>query len=179
VIDSAGPAVVNATNADNAISYTVGANSGTAVVGGATTGQVADGFETFEFANKTTLTINGLGGSDATSINNASTLTVLTGVTVNGGDHRWRHAVAQRRGSHDDDRHVGGTVARHGAGATASPTPQSSTYHQHRREHRRPSPHARVAAHELHLRRASRPTRALAQAVELASTSSASASARY
>ena len=54
---------------------------------GLLTGLVAvDGFETFEFANKTTLTINGLGGDDTIQVRNDGTPTGLTGVTVNGQD---------------------------------------------------------------------------------------------
>ena len=45
-----------------------------------------DGFETIEFANKTTLTINALAGSDTINLSNPITPTGLTGITVNGGD---------------------------------------------------------------------------------------------
>ncbi len=82
--------VVNGTNADNAINYTAGPNSG--VVNalnplGLATGQVSiDVLETIEFANKTTLTINALAGSDTINLNNPTTPTGLTGITVNGGD---------------------------------------------------------------------------------------------
>ena len=88
VIDlMAGPLVINATNADNAINYIQGANSGLLLVGGATTGQVSvDNFETYEFANKTSLTINALAGTDTINLNDATTPTGLTGITVNGGD---------------------------------------------------------------------------------------------
>ncbi len=81
--------VVNATNADNAINYKVGPNTNTALVGGigVNSGQVSvDGFEPVEFANKTTLTINGLSGSDEINLNNSSAPSGLTGITVNGGD---------------------------------------------------------------------------------------------
>ncbi len=75
----AGPLAVVATNADNAINYTQG--------GVAANGLVSiDGFETIEFSNKTTLTINALSGSDTINLNNPSTPTGLTGITVNGGD---------------------------------------------------------------------------------------------
>ena len=39
-----------------------------------------------EFINKTSLTINGLAGSDEINLNNPNTPTGLTGITVNGGD---------------------------------------------------------------------------------------------
>ena len=45
-----------------------------------------DGFETIEFSNKTTLTINALAGSDTINLNNSSTPTGLTSITVAGGD---------------------------------------------------------------------------------------------
>ncbi|HUG70264.1 MAG TPA: CHRD domain-containing protein, partial [Pirellulaceae bacterium] len=74
-----GPLTVNATNADNAISYTQGSV--------ATNGLVAiDNFETIEFSNKTTLTINALAGDDTINLNNPTTPTGLTSITVNGGD---------------------------------------------------------------------------------------------
>ena len=74
----AGPLVVNATNADNAINYTQGSV--------AANGRVSiDSFETIEFSNKTTLTINGLAGSDTITLDNADTPTGLTGVTVDAG----------------------------------------------------------------------------------------------
>jgi len=86
--------IVNGTNADNAISYTAGANSGTELVDGAATGQVAvNGFETIEFAAKTTLTIDALGGSDTISLNNSTTPTGLTGISVAGGDPTASDAV--------------------------------------------------------------------------------------
>jgi len=70
---------VNATNGDNAINYGVG--------GVLTQGKVSiDALETIEFANKTSLTINALAGSDAINVSNAATPTGLTSVAVNGGD---------------------------------------------------------------------------------------------
>ena len=76
----AGPLTVNATPADNAISYAQ-------TPGDPTRGRVTiDNFEYIDFSAKTTLTINALGGSDTISLNNASTPTGLTGITVNGGD---------------------------------------------------------------------------------------------
>ncbi len=76
----AGPLVVNATPADNAISYAQ-------TPGDPTRGRVTiDNLEYIDFSAKTTLTINALGGSDTISLNNAGTPTGLTGITVNGGD---------------------------------------------------------------------------------------------
>lgn len=76
----AGPLAVNATPADNAISYAQ-------TPGDPTRGRVTvDNLEYIDFSAKTTLTINALGGSDTISLNNASTPTGLTGITVNGGD---------------------------------------------------------------------------------------------
>ncbi|MEZ6091920.1 MAG: hypothetical protein R3C05_28725 [Pirellulaceae bacterium] len=83
--------VVNGTNDDNAINYSAGTV--------ATNGLVSvDGFETIEFSNKSTLTINARSGSDRISLNNAATPTGLTGdadgnaangvnpILINGGD---------------------------------------------------------------------------------------------
>ncbi|WP_425614911.1 dockerin type I domain-containing protein [Anatilimnocola sp. NA78] len=71
--------IVNANNASNAINYGVGSV--------ATNGLISvDDHETIEFSNKTTLTINALGGSDTISLNNPNTPTALTSITVNGGD---------------------------------------------------------------------------------------------
>jgi Ca2+-binding RTX toxin-like protein len=79
--------IVNATNADNAVNYDLGPNSGTALVGGAVSGRVSvDGFETVEFANKTNLTINALAGSDTISLNHPSSPAGLATITVDGGD---------------------------------------------------------------------------------------------
>ena len=66
------------TPADNAINYTR-ARSPNGLV-------TIDNFESIEFSNKSTLTINGLAGSDEVNLNNSSTPTGLTGITVNGGD---------------------------------------------------------------------------------------------
>ena len=44
-----------------------------------------DGYEPIEFINKTTLTINGLAGSDEINLNNPHTPTGLTDITVTGG----------------------------------------------------------------------------------------------
>jgi hypothetical protein len=79
---------VNGTNKNDAINYSQGPNSGSALVGGATTGLVSvNGLETTEFANKTALAIDTGSGTDTVSIADATTPTGLTGnVTVNGGD---------------------------------------------------------------------------------------------
>ena len=75
----AGPLTVVATDADNAINYTQG--------GVAANGLVSiDGFETIEFSNKTTLTIDALAGSDTINLNNPNTPTGLTAINVNGDD---------------------------------------------------------------------------------------------
>ena len=82
-----GPLVVNATNADNAINYIQGPNSNTPAVGNATSGLVSiDNQESIEFANKTTLVINALAGSDTTNLNNPTTPTGLTDIFVNASD---------------------------------------------------------------------------------------------
>ena len=81
--------VVNGTNGNNAINYVEGPNSGGLRGGGAETGLVSvDGFETIEFANKASLTINGLSGDDVINLNDgdATAPDGLTGITVNGGD---------------------------------------------------------------------------------------------
>jgi hypothetical protein len=70
---------VNATAADNAISYSVGSVSANGKVS-------IDSQEPIEFANKTTLTINAGAGQDTISVNNSSTPTGLTGITINGDD---------------------------------------------------------------------------------------------
>jgi Ca2+-binding RTX toxin-like protein len=76
----AGPLVVNANHSDNAINYDQSPNN-------AAWGRVSiDTLETIEFSNKTTLTINALAGSDTINLNNSTTPTALTGITVNGGD---------------------------------------------------------------------------------------------
>lgn len=86
----AGFLFVDGDNAANAISYTVGPNSGIVNAmnpAGDTTGMVAiDLAETYEFANKGSLTIRAMGGSDEFSIHNATTPTLLTGITLVGGD---------------------------------------------------------------------------------------------
>ncbi len=80
-----GPLVVNATNAANAINYTEGLDTTLAL--NPAFGQVSvDNFESMNFSNKTTLTINGLAGSDEINLNNPNTPTGLTGITVNGQD---------------------------------------------------------------------------------------------
>jgi hypothetical protein len=76
----AGPLVVNGNGADNAINYRQGtvANRGLVSI---------DNQETIEFTSTTSLTINGLAGSDTINLNNPSTPAGLTGgITVSGGD---------------------------------------------------------------------------------------------
>ncbi len=64
----AGNLVVNGTNADNAIDYSMGPGGG--IFGATQSGLVSvDGFETIEFNNKGLLTLNGLAGSDKISLN--------------------------------------------------------------------------------------------------------------
>ena len=86
----AGPLTVNGTNAVNAINYSVGFNNLAnflSVTPNTNWGQVAvDSYEPIEFINKTTLTINGLAGSDEVNLNNPNTPTALTSIAVNGGD---------------------------------------------------------------------------------------------
>ncbi|MGE0755391.1 MAG: beta strand repeat-containing protein, partial [Pirellulaceae bacterium] len=74
-----GPLTVNATPADNAINYGPGVGQGNGLVS-------IDNFETIEFSNKTTLTINALAGRDTINIANPTTPNGLTGITVDGGD---------------------------------------------------------------------------------------------
>ena len=70
--------IVNGTNADNAINYRVGRNN-LDTADDLTRGRVSvDGFETIDFSNKTTLTINGLAGDDTINLNNPNTPTGLT-----------------------------------------------------------------------------------------------------
>ncbi len=76
--------VVNGTNAANQINYSQGPGGG---IFAGNTGLVSvDGFETYEFENKGTLTLNGLAGSDEINLNNPITPAALTTITVNGGD---------------------------------------------------------------------------------------------
>jgi hypothetical protein len=84
---------VNGTIESDAINYNVGPNSGTALVGFATTGQVSiSDAESIEFANKDNLLINGLAGSDEINLNNPTVPsgsapgTFLTAIFVDGGD---------------------------------------------------------------------------------------------
>ena len=63
----------------NAINYTQGSVAANGLVS-------IDGFETIEFSNKVTLTINALAGDDKINLNNASTPTGLTTISINGGD---------------------------------------------------------------------------------------------
>ena len=75
---------VNATTADNTITSTDGPGGGSFT--GATALITIDGFATFEFNNKTSLTLNALAGSDTISLNNSSTPAGLTGALIQGGD---------------------------------------------------------------------------------------------
>jgi hypothetical protein len=72
---------VNANKANNAINYSFGSSNGvtTAVVS-------IDEQETITFANQIRLVVNALAGDDTVNINNSSTPTLLTAITVNGGD---------------------------------------------------------------------------------------------
>ena len=74
-----GPLVVNASNADNAINYSQGSVAANGLVS-------IDNFETIEFSNKSSLTINALAGSDTINLNNPTTPAGLTGITIAGGD---------------------------------------------------------------------------------------------
>ncbi len=87
----AGPLLVNASNAANAINYVAGFSSLANFLTGtssATWGQVSvDSAEPIEFINKTSLTINALAGGDVITLNNPNnTPTGLTGITANGQD---------------------------------------------------------------------------------------------
>lgn len=81
---------VNGTNANNAINYIEGPNSGITNLdnpGGDDTGLISvDDYETYEFANKGEVIINALAGDDVINLNNPSTPTDLTAITVNGQD---------------------------------------------------------------------------------------------
>jgi hypothetical protein len=72
--------IVNATPANNAISYLVGptnTNNGLVTI---------DDQEPIEFSKKVTLTINAKEGSDTISLNNPNTPTSLSEIFINGGD---------------------------------------------------------------------------------------------
>lgn len=75
---------VNATNGNDAINYTAGPG------GGAFTGKTGlisvNNQETYEFNNKTVLIINGLAGTDTINLNDSTTPTGLTSITVIGSD---------------------------------------------------------------------------------------------
>ncbi len=75
----AGPLTVNGTNADNAINYTQGSVAANGLVS-------IDNFESIEFSNKTTLTINAGAGNDTINLNDPTGPNGLTGITINGGD---------------------------------------------------------------------------------------------
>jgi hypothetical protein len=69
---------VNGTAAGETISYTVGTAVANGLVSSAT-------FESYEFSNKTSVTINSLGGDDTISLNNPNVPTGLTSLVVNAG----------------------------------------------------------------------------------------------
>jgi len=77
----------NSLNANNAINYTAGPNSGAGFFFGFTSGLVSvDAYETIEFANYGTLLINAGAGSDHINLNNPNAPTALGNITVNAGD---------------------------------------------------------------------------------------------
>ena len=79
----AGPLVVNATNANNAITYREG--NDTTNTPNAAWGQVSvDSLEPINFSNKTLLTIAGLAGTDTFDLSNPHTPAGLVGITVSG-----------------------------------------------------------------------------------------------
>jgi hypothetical protein len=78
--------LVNGTPADNAINYAIGRNNADTADDPARGKITIDNFEFIQFSNKTAVTIDGLAGSDEINLNNSSTPTSLTGITVNGGD---------------------------------------------------------------------------------------------
>ncbi len=72
--------IVNGTNSANSITYVQGTTNGAY-------GKVAiDNFETIEFANKATLTINALFGNDEIVLNNPATPTGLANIIVNASE---------------------------------------------------------------------------------------------
>jgi hypothetical protein len=76
---------VNGTPANNAVNYTQGPGGG--IFGTDTTGLVTvDNQESYEFSQKTNLVINSGAGVDTVGLNNATTPTGLSGITVTGGD---------------------------------------------------------------------------------------------
>ncbi|HEX4794745.1 MAG TPA: hypothetical protein VH370_13175 [Humisphaera sp.] len=78
-----GPLVVNATNANNAISYVEGNDTTNSL--NSAWGQVSvDTLEPINFNNKTALTINGMAGTDTFSLNNSNTPAGLLGISVSG-----------------------------------------------------------------------------------------------
>ncbi len=81
-----GPLTVNGTAASNVINGDAGPNSGSALTGGLASVQVwMDGYESIEFAGKTALTINGLGGHDTIDLNDMSVPDGLDGIVLDGG----------------------------------------------------------------------------------------------
>ena len=78
-LSTASTLTVRATAGDNAISYGPGSTGSRGLV-------AIDDLTAIEFANKTELTINALAGNDTVNLNNSSTPTALTMITVNASD---------------------------------------------------------------------------------------------
>ena len=91
-----------------------------------------DSFETIEFSNKTTLTINALAGSDTINLNNPNTPTGLTGITVNGGDPTGSDTVIVNGTTGTDAVNIAPTTADAatitGLGADRQRSPRPSTW---------------------------------------------------
>jgi len=78
-----GPLTVNSSNGNNAITYQEGSDTTNTL--SSAWGQVSvDNLEPINFTNKSTLTVNGLAGTDTFSLNNPNTPTGLGGITVSG-----------------------------------------------------------------------------------------------
>jgi hypothetical protein len=80
-----GALTVDGTNGDDAINYAEG-NDTTATPNTAWGQVTVNNLEAINFTNQTSLTIDGLAGSDTTNLNNQNTPTGLTTISVNGGD---------------------------------------------------------------------------------------------
>ncbi len=81
------PLTVVGSASNNTINYEAGPNSGnsSAPYNGDSTGMVTvDNFESLEFSHKTTLTLQGGNGDDTFAINNSTTPTGLTAISVDG-----------------------------------------------------------------------------------------------
>ena len=81
-----GTLVVDGTNASNAIDYVEGVNPVTLLVDPAYGRVLVDNQTPIDFTNVVTLAIDGLGGDDVINLNNPHTPTLLTGISVDGGD---------------------------------------------------------------------------------------------